>query len=126
MKLSNFLVLNAIVALVFAAGLLLIPGTMATFYGMTPSPSTELLARFFGTELLAVGLVCWLARNLSDKGTQGALILGFLIADAVGLVVSLMGTMAGTFNALGWSAVVIYLVLAAGYAYFQFMPPQSA
>jgi hypothetical protein len=43
----------------------------------------------------------------------------------IGLIVSLMGTLSGVVNAVGWSAVLIYLVLAAGYAYFQFMKPSA-
>jgi hypothetical protein len=41
----------------------------------------------------------------------------------VGFIVSLMGTLSGATNAMGWSAVVIYLLLALGFAYFQFVAP---
>jgi len=73
-----------------------------------------------------VGLLCWLARNVSDSAAQRAMILAFLIADVIGLIVSLMGTLSGVFNAVGWSAVVIYLVLSLGFAYFQFMKPSAS
>ena len=126
MKFSSFLILNAVIALVFGIGFVLLPGTVATLYGMKPGPDVNLAGQFFGVELIAVGLLCWLARNVSDAAAQRAMILAFLIADVIGLIVSIMGTLSGVFNAVGWSAVVIYLGLSLGYAYFQFMKPGSA
>ena len=126
MRLSSFLIFNAVIALVFGIGFVLVPGTMGTLYGMTPGPEVNLAGQFFGVELIAVGLLCWLARNVSDSAAQRAMILAFLIADVIGLIVSLMGTLSGVFNAVGWSAVVIYLVLSLGFAYFQFMKPSAS
>ena len=126
MRLSIFLILNAVIALVFGIGFVLAPGTMGTLYGMTPGPEVNLAGQFFGVELIAVGLLCWLARDVSDSAAQHAMILAFLIADVIGLIVSIMGTLSGVFNAVGWSAVVIYLVLSLGFAYFQFMKPSAS
>jgi len=126
MKFSNFLVLNTIIALVFGIGLVFMPATVAALYGITSEPAVNLMGQFFGTELLAIGLLCWFARSVSDSKAQGAITLAFLIANVVGLVVSVMGTLSGVMNAVGWSAVVIYLVLSLGYAYFQFMKPSAS
>jgi hypothetical protein len=121
MKLRNLFVLNAVVALGFAIGFLLIPGTMWKLYGVTPGPGVNLAGQFFAVELIAVGLVCWLVRNVSDAAALRAITLALLVADVIGLVVSFIGIFSGVFNAMGWSAVVIYLVLSLGYAYFRFM-----
>ena len=126
MKLSSFLILNAVIALVFGIGFVLVPGTVETLYGMTPGPDVNLIGQFFGVELIAVGLLCWLARDVSDSAAQHAMILAFLIAEVIGLIVSIMGTLSGVFNAVGWSAVAIYLVLSLGFAYFQFMKPSAS
>ena len=126
MRLSSFLILSAILALVFGIGFVLVPGTMGTLYGMTPGPDVNLIGQFFGVELIAVGLLCWLARDVSDSAAQHAMILAFLIAEVIGLIVSIMGTLSGVFNAVGWSAVAIYLVLSLGFAYFQFMKPSAS
>ena len=126
MRLSSFLIFNAVIALVFGIGFVLVPGTMGTLYGMTPGPDVNLIGQFFGVELIAVGLLCWLARDVSDSAAQHAMILAFLIAEVIGLIVSIMGTLSGVFNAVGWSAVVIYLVLSLGFAYFQFMKPSAS
>lgn len=126
MKLSSLFILNAVVALSFGIGFVLIPGPMWTLYGQTPGPALNLAGQFFGVELIAVGLLCWLARNVSDTAAQQAITLSLLVADVIGLIVSLIGVFGGVFNAMGWSAVVIYLGLSLGYAYFRFIKPSAS
>ena len=118
MKLSNLFALNAIVALAFGVGFALLPATTLTIYGVDPNSSINLMGQFFGVELIAVGLLCWFVKGDSDTAVIPKIVLALLIADIVGLIVSLMGTLSGIFNAMGWSAVFIYLVLVIGYAYF--------
>jgi hypothetical protein len=126
MKFSNVLVVNAIISLLYGIGLVLLPSTVLSMYGVTPGPAVNLASQLFGVELLHVGLICWLARKVSDSPAQRAIIIASLIGQVIGLIVSLMGTLSGVFNAVGWSAVAIYLVLALGYAYLQFMKPSHA
>lgn len=121
MKLRNLFVVNAVVALGFAVGFLLIPGTMWKLYGVTPGSGVNLAGQFFAVELIAVGLLSWLVRKVSDVAALQAITLALLVADVIGLVVSLIGILSGVFNAMGWSAVVIYLGLSLGYAYFRFV-----
>ena len=123
MKYSNLLVVNAVVALLYGVGLVLLPSTVLSLYGVTPGPAVNLASQLFGVELLHVGLICWFARNVSDGPAQRAIIIASLIGQVIGLVVALMGTLSGVFNAVGWSAVAIYLLLSLGYAYLQFMKP---
>ena len=126
MKLSNLLVLNAVVAVVFALGFLFVPGSVLSMYGATPGPQINLTGQFFAVELVHVGLLVWLIRSVTDALARRALVTAGLVANLVGLIVSLIGTLSGVLNAFGWSAVVIYVVLSLGYAYFQFMSPRPA
>jgi len=122
MNRRTFLSIAALLALGYAAGLILIPAFMNSTYGLGGSDSEILLARFFGVELLVLGLVTWLAKDLTGA-MLAPLITGNLIGDAVGTVIALMGTLSGVMNAVGWSAVAIYVFLTLGFAYFQFMAP---
>jgi len=122
MNLRTFLIISALVALVYALGLILMPAFMATTYGLGTSASEQLLSRLFGVELLALGLIQWLAKDLPAASVR-PIITGSLVANAVGVIVALMGTLGGVMNSLGWSAVAIYLLLGLGFAYFQFMAP---
>ena len=128
MKLKHFFVINAIIALAYAFGELLIPKTMFSLYFVTETPTAEVLltARYFGWGLLAVGLICAFVANAPPSEAKQAIVKALFIADVVGLIVSLMGIFGGTFTAMGWSAVVIYVFLAAGFGYFWFIKPETA
>ena len=125
MKLSNLLVVNTVVALVYGIILVLTPATMLSLYGITQGPGEKLMGQYFGSALIAIGLLSWLARNVADSEAQRAIILALLISDVVGVIVSILGTVSGVMSAVGWSAVGIYLLLALGFAYFQFAKPSA-
>lgn len=120
MNIRTFLIITAVVALVYGLGLLLMPVFMASTYGLGTSASEILLARFFGVELLIVGLIGWLAKDLPFSSLR-PIITASLIGDIVGAIVALMGTLSGVMNTVGWSAFGIYLLIGLGFAYFQFM-----
>ena len=122
MNLRTFLIVAAVLALGYALGLILMPAFMNTTYGFGTSGSEILLARFFGVELLVLGLITWLAKDLTGANVR-PIITGNLIGNTVGAIVALMGTLGGVMNSTGWSAFAIYFLLTLGFAYFQFMAP---
>lgn len=122
MNLRTFFTVAAVVALAFALGLILMPAFMTATYGFGTSTSEILLARYFGVELLVLGIIYWLAKDFTGANAR-PLIMGSLIGNAVGTYFALMGTLAGVMNSVGWSAVAVYLLLGLGFAYFQFMAP---
>lgn len=126
MSFSTLLLVNAIVALIYGIGLVLVPSTVLNIYGVEPGPAVNLASQLFGVELLHVGLICWLARSVSDSAAQRAIVIASLIGQVIAVVITVMGTLSGVFSAVGWSAVAIYLLLALGYAYLQFMKPGRA
>ena len=126
MKLSNLLVVNTIVCLVYGIILVLTPATMLSLHGVTQGPVEQLMGQYFGSALIAIGLLTWFARNVADSEAQRAIILALLISDVIGVIVSVLGTVSGVMSAVGWSAVGIYLLLALGFAYFQFMKPSAS
>ncbi len=123
MKLRNLFLIHSLIALLYSLGLLLIPQTMLFLYGITTTAGDRLLAQFFGVQLLTSGLVTLLARDESASSARNTITLSILISSAVGLIVSIGGTLAGTMNVLGWSAVVIYGFFAIAFAFFQFIGP---
>jgi len=126
MKLHNLFVLNAVLGLAFGVGFVLLPATMLELYGMERTASANLAGQLFGVELIAVGLLCWFVRDVSDAAALRAITLALLLADVVGLIVVLTGTLSDVMNGMGWSGVAIYLVLAAGYAYFRSLKPSNS
>ena len=124
MQLDTILVVNAVVALAYAAGLLLVPAMLSDLYGLTSGASEQLMARFFGVAQLAQGLIIWFARDMTDTKARRAIVWALLISDVAGLIVSSWGTFSGVMNASGWSAVAIYVFFGLAYAYFLCRNPE--
>ena len=124
MKLSYLFVFNTIAALAYGIGSVVIPVTMLSLHGMTQGPTEALVGQFMGVSLIAVGLITWLARNVTDSEAQKAIMTGLLISDVIGFIVVLLGVLSNLMNALGWVAVGMYLLLALGYGYFRFLKPE--
>lgn len=126
MKRSTFFVLRAIIALAYALLILIVPGWLLPLYGIDAEPGAILMARFVGVELLAVGLLLLFARNLEHGPTVRVIMGSFLAAELVGIIVATAGTLAGPFNALGWTLALIYSSMSLGYAYFLFAKQETA
>ena len=124
MKLSNLLVVAAVIGAVFGVGFVVASGPLLAVYGITLDKAGTLVAQLFGAALISVATVNWFARNVTDPVARQAVVLGNLAGDVLGFVVILLGQQAGIANALGWSNVAIYLLLALGFAYAQFMEPR--
>jgi hypothetical protein len=124
-KLSNLLVVAAAIGAVFGVAFVVASGPLLAIYGITLDKAGTLVAQLFGAALISLATVNWLARNVTDEGARQAVVLGNLAGDIVGFVVILLGQLAGIANALGWSNVAIYLLLALGFAYVQFREPRS-
>jgi len=125
MKLSNFLIVKAVVSLALGIEFALIPAAAMSFYGVTLDPGGMLVARFFGACLIGIGLICWLDRSAAHDALQG-ITLALFIGDTIGFIVALLGQLSGLMNALGWVAVVIWLLLALGLGYFRFLKPSAS
>jgi hypothetical protein len=126
MKLSNLLVVSAVIGVVFGLAFLVASGPFAALYGITLDKAGMLVAQLFGAALIAFAVLNWFARNVTDPEARQAVVLANLTGDVIGFVVILIGQLAGIANALGWSSVGIYLLLALGFAYIQFMQPRNA
>jgi len=125
-KLKSLLIISTVVTLVYGIFFVLTPATVLSLYGVTQGPSVELMGQYFGSALLAVGLLTWATRNVADSEVQRPIIVALLITDVIGVIVSVLGTVSGVMSAVGWSAVGIYLLLALGFAYLQFMKPSAS
>jgi hypothetical protein len=122
MTYKNFLSIASIVAFLFALGFMLMPGQLVGLYNVELNPGGALVAQLFGATLLGFGLLDWIGRDFKDDKTKQAVLTVNLATDAFGLIFSLIGQLGGVpgVNALGWSTVLIYLLLTAGCAYFRF------
>ena len=126
MRLSSLLVIAAVIGAVFGIGFVVASGPLLSIYGITLDKAGTLVAQLFGGALISLAVINWFARNVTDPEARQAVVFGNLAGDIVGFVVILLGQLAGIANAIGWSSVAIYLLLALGFAYVQFMQPRNA
>jgi hypothetical protein len=118
MRLNALMVVNAVGAAVFGIAFVIVPGQVASLYGVTGDAPLRYVGQLFGSALLVLAVVTWLARNATDSDARRAIVLGLAIGNTVGFVVALLGQLSRVVDALGWSTVVIYLLLALGFGYF--------
>ena len=126
MKLKNLFIINTVLSIVYGICFVLIPAKVLLLYGLTASAGEALMGQYFGVALIGIGLITWFAKNVTDSNAMGAIILALLISDIIGVIVSVIGTISGVMNTFGWSAVIIYLFLTLGFAYFQFKKPTTS
>lgn len=61
-------------------------------------------------------MVSFQARDSADSVARRAIALGFVVGNVIGAVMTIVGITSGAANALSWSTVALYALLAAGFA----------
>jgi len=117
MTAKTFLTISSIFAIFYGLVFLLLPGPSIAFYGTEPESHLILLMRFFGSTLLAFGVLEWFGRNFRDWEAVRAVLIAVVILNAVGLLVTLGGVAEGLFNSTVWSSVILYAAFLAGAVY---------
>ena len=121
MKLNLFLLLAAILALIFGLGFLLLPVLTLNLYGVDLGDNlhAQFLARYGGSAFLGWAVAWFLARSgKTFEDLKKAGILGGFVVGVTGLIVAIMNVAAGINNSLIWINPVIYLFLSIGFGYF--------
>ena len=126
MKLNVLFIITAIIAIVYGVVFVIIPGPVYSIYGIESNMMLNYMGQLFGAALIAVGLIAWGSRNAADSDARKAIIFSFFIADTIGFVIALIGQLNKVVNAIGWTTVVIYFLLALGFAIFQFSKEKPA
>lgn len=127
MKLKNLFIFHSVVALVNGGSLVLAPKFYLGIYGISLSSDTEIfLAQLLGAALLTYCIVSWYAKDAEASVARSAIVIGFFTTLTIGSIIALMGQLSGLMNGLGWGIVVLYILLAFGYGYFQFVKPETA
>jgi hypothetical protein len=122
MKLSYLMIIKAIIVAVFGVGFVLIPAQVMSIYSVTLNPGGTFMTQLFGAAFILLGILLWFARNAArSEVALKALVLAITIGDAIGFVIALLAQLGGVANALGWVTVALYLLLALGFGYFQFI-----
>jgi len=118
--------INALIAVAFGVGFLILPSRVLNQFDVDDYASTRMVAQFFGTAMLALGLLLWFAKDVSDAGTQKGMGIALLVGSVGGLLVTFLGTTSRVMRSSGWLMMLIYLLLGLGYAYLVFLKRESS
>ena len=126
MKLGTFMAIAAVLAFVFGLAFILVPAQLMSLYGVTLDAAGQWVGRYLGSAFIGIAVLTWLSRNATQGEALRAIVLGEFVLSVTGLVVAVLDRLYGTGNALVWSTVAIYLFLALGFGYFQFVKPAGS
>lgn len=117
MTFKILLTIKAVVCLGFGVLLVLVPSGLFDILGASLDEVGRIPAQEYGAAMLGTLILTWLGRSLTDLKIQRIILLDLLVYDAVGFVVTLLPTVSGTLNALGWGIVAVYLFFTVGSGY---------
>ncbi len=115
-----YLTISAIILLLYGIGFAVIPSELGALYGVPPEPYVLMEARFFGSTLLAVGVITWFARDFADSAAVRAVLIGGLVGYGISALVLIWSTVQGLLNALAWGSTIVNILLVIGALYFLF------
>jgi hypothetical protein len=123
MRLTLTMSAAAIGSLLFGVAYLLVPASLLTLYGIALDPSSQWVARLFGSALLGYAAILWLARKVPSGPALRAILVGAFVASVTGLVVAILSLPLDSGNALVWSTALIYFLLSLGFGDFVLRVP---
>jgi hypothetical protein len=119
MKLSVLFIINAIVALLFGLGFVVIPATVLAAYSVVLPDAGLFIARLLGCAFLGYAIISWLVRNEAGSSTAvRAVVISLWVSDLLAFAFSLTYQLQGIANSLGWLTVALYLLLGLGFLYY--------
>jgi hypothetical protein len=104
--------------LLYGIGFAAIPADVGGLYGVPPEPHVLMADRFFGSTLLAVGVITWFARDFADWAAVRAVVIGGLVGYGISTLVLIWSTVQGLLNALAWGSTIVNILLVLGALYF--------
>jgi len=112
--------ITLIVELIFALGFIAVPGTLFGTFGVTPDAFGISLARLFGSALLAFVVLLYYARAKLNPDLNKAVVRSMFTYWLVSSVLMIMAQLAGIFNAMGWSTIVLHIGFLIWYGTYAF------
>ena len=124
MNYRTLFLLNSLLIFLLGAAFLVMPSLAIGQFGVDNYASTKMVTQFFGTALMAIGLLLWFAKDVTDAAVQRGMSVALLAAALAGLVVTVIGTAGGILRSNEWIAILAYVLFGLGVAFLVFMKPR--
>ena len=121
MNYKTLFLLNSFFAFLLGAVFLIVPTLAIGQFGVDSYTSTRLMAQFFGTAMLALGLLLWFVKDVTSEAMQRGMAVAMLVGALAGLFVTALGAFTGTLRSNGWMAILAYVIFGLGYAVLLFL-----
>lgn len=118
MNLRLWCIVSTVVAGVFGLALVVVPEAVLTTYGVPTDAGLLYVGQQLGACFLGVAVLTWFTKDSPASEARTAVFRGLFVLNGVAFAVSLLAQLKGVMNAVGWSAVAIYLLLGLGWTYF--------
>jgi hypothetical protein len=119
---KTLFLVSMIVEAIFGIGFIFIPGPLMAPMGVTLDETSATFARMFGTAIVSMPVLIFFAlKSASPEFKRGAVYLLFTYMFA-STIILLITELKGLMNAMGWSIVVLHLVLLIWSGYFLLNP----
>lgn len=125
MKLRHLFTINIFFAVSIGGACALFPRFVFSLYGLVADEAGIWVTRLVGGSILGFATLMWFGRQTNSVETKRAIALALFVQDTIGLIASLEMQMTGKVNWFGWPSLVLYGVLALGYAWFFFIRPKD-
>jgi len=120
MNFRNLMIVHTITAIRFGAGFVIAPTQLSSLFDMSSTLTSDFAFRLYAIAWIGVGLLAWLIRQSEDYDIQEPVLTALFVTDFGGFLVVLFAQVAGLMNALGWSVVILLLLLSVANAYLGF------
>ncbi len=126
MKLRTLFILYAVIAFVLALGFLLGPTVMLKFFGFTQQKTETLFAQLLGAALVGFAALAWFERDSADLRSNPGPTIAMIIFGAIGFIVTLLALLSQvTRSGTAWILLLLFVLSAVGFGYFQFVGPRE-
>lgn len=125
MKHRTLFLLQAIAFAVAGLGALLAPQQFFAAYGAELNEPGVALTRLYGATVLMAAIIFWLARASGPSEARRALVIGALAGNILAILSGLMAAFSGTFNAIIWASIGLWLLFAIAFAYLLIRQPEA-
>jgi hypothetical protein len=130
MRLQTLMLVNAVVAFVFGIAFALWGPAILLASGLNTIPQADMLwfwisstfVRLLGVTLVGFGLVAYAGSQFCESSARFEINVAFLVANALGFVITLVQQVAIWPTVVGAIALIVYLLLTVGFGYFLVAP----
>jgi hypothetical protein len=117
---------TALTSLVFGAGGLVAPQTMAIGFGARLDPMGMALVRLACASYVGYGVLAWLARDLTDPGAWRAVAVANIVSWALSAAVLGVAILSGLGDARAWALVALQVAFTVAWSLAYLRAPSAA